>query len=107
LLKAIVAYHLGDIQTSKKFFLQAEFELETLKIDEEKIEQLKAMGFTEREARRSLRSTGKNVEAAAMEILEIRSRRAKRKEEERKRKQQRKEQIRLGKTVNGKLIDMK
>ncbi|KAH9495742.1 NEDD8 ultimate buster 1 [Bulinus truncatus] len=106
LLQGIVAFHKGDMATAHNFFRRAEFVLTLLYVDENKLQEIMLMGFTEREARLGLRAKNGNIEQAVAYIVE------KKKEEEEVNKKAKKDwrqrikRKKLGKTACGEPVNV-
>ncbi|CAL1536332.1 unnamed protein product [Lymnaea stagnalis] len=106
LLQGIVAFHKGDITNSLNLFRRAEFVLNLLHVDENKLQEIMLMGFTEREARLGLRAKNGNIPQAVAYIVE-----KKREEEEvnKKAKKEWRQRVRgkkLGKTAGGEPVNV-
>ncbi|XP_055870657.1 NEDD8 ultimate buster 1-like [Biomphalaria glabrata] len=106
LLQGIVAFHQGAIANAHNFLRRAEFVLTLLHVDDNKLQEIMLMGFTEREARLGLRAKNGNVQQAVAYIVE------KKKEEEEVNKKAKKEwrqRVRgkkLGKTAGGEPVNV-
>lgn len=101
LLQGIVAFHQQRVQQAASLLAKAEAELQRLDIDEDKINTVMSMGFSEGETRLSLRACDGNIQNAVAHIMK---RREEKKENAKKlKKERRKKRLahHLGKTANG------
>ncbi|XP_052813375.1 NEDD8 ultimate buster 1-like [Mya arenaria] len=102
LLQGIVAYHQDRMSEAAQLLGRAESELQRLTIDEDKLNAVMTMGFSEGEARLGLRACDGNIQNAVAHIMK---RREEKEENEKKREGERKKnrlQKHLGKTADGK-----
>ncbi|CAF0805452.1 unnamed protein product [Didymodactylos carnosus] len=106
LLQAIVAYHAGRKVDAKNLLDLAATELNSMKVDNEKLTQVMLMGYSDVEARLGLRASMGNIERAIDHILERRRTKQERAEAERQRIQEQHIQSKYGKTQNGNWIDV-
>ncbi|XP_076350640.1 NEDD8 ultimate buster 1-like isoform X3 [Tachypleus tridentatus] len=105
LLQGIVAYYQNRKEEAKFLLKRVSCELSSLKVDDNKISEVTALGFSRAEARLGLRCCHGNMERTVQHIITKREEREqirKREDEERKRK---KKQKTLGKTLSGDCID--
>ncbi|CAC5368288.1 unnamed protein product [Mytilus coruscus] len=70
LLQGIVAFHQHRLQDARRLLSKAEFELQHLVVDSEKLTQVMTMGFNEREARLGLRASAGHIEQAVQHIMQ-------------------------------------
>ena len=104
LLQAICAYTSGYIGKAEKLLKKAEKEFKSLQVPDEALEEVKAQGYSEKEARLALRATAFQPSMAVRHILEDRQKKADIwKVEKEKQRRQRK----YGKTNDGSWVDLK
>lgn len=106
LLQGIVAFHQHRVLDAKRLLSRAEFELQHLIVDEEKLTQVMTMGFTQREARLGLRASAGNVDQAVQHIMQ---RKEEKKEISKKVKEERRKknvQRSLGTTANNSKVNV-
>ncbi|VDI18110.1 Hypothetical predicted protein [Mytilus galloprovincialis] len=70
LLQGIVAFHQHRLQDARRLLSKAEFELQHLVVDSEKLTEVMTMGFNEREARLGLRASAGHIEQAVAHIMQ-------------------------------------
>ncbi|CAG2225683.1 unnamed protein product [Mytilus edulis] len=70
LLQGIVAFHQHRLQDARRLLSKAEFELQHLVVDSEKLTEVMTMGFNEREARLGLRASAGHIEQAVQHIMQ-------------------------------------
>lgn len=106
LLQGIVAFHQHRVQDAKRLLSRAEFELQHLIVDEEKLTQVMTMGFNQREARLGLRASAGNIDQAVQHIMQ---RKEEKKEISKKVKEERRKknlQKSLGATANNNKVNV-
>ncbi|XP_052243561.1 NEDD8 ultimate buster 1-like [Dreissena polymorpha] len=107
LLQGIVAFHQQRLEESARLLSRAEAELARLHIDEDKINTMMCLGYSEVESRLGLRSCDGNVANAVQHVMKRREEKAenaRKRHKERKRNQIAKH---LGKTANGQIVNVK
>ncbi|XP_022256721.1 NEDD8 ultimate buster 1-like [Limulus polyphemus] len=106
LLQGIVAYYQNRKEEAKFLLRRVSSELSSLKVDDNKLSEVTAFGFSIAEARLGLRCCHGNIERAVQHIITKREEREQmriKEDEERKRK---KKQKTLGKTLSGDWINI-
>jgi hypothetical protein len=106
LLQAIVAYHDNNYREAQQLLWKSEFELKNLVLEPHLVDGLIQMGFSEQESKEALRASRKNVENSINFILQQREIKEKRRQEDRKRREERREQLRIGVTSDGSLVNI-
>lgn len=106
LLEGVVAFHSGQVDAAKRSLLSAQKKFEELQISDEAVAALAQMGFSMKEARRSLRVSGKDASRAVEFVMNERAKAQEKAEEDIRRQKERSEQKKYGKTVGGKAVDM-
>ncbi|KAK3782479.1 hypothetical protein RRG08_008336 [Elysia crispata] len=106
LLQGIVAFHKGDIREAGILFNRAEFVLTLLHVDDNSLNEIMLMGFSEREARLGLRTKNGNVPSAVDFIMEKRKEKEEINKKGKQAWQQRVRGKKLGKTVGGALVNV-
>ncbi|KAG1662651.1 NEDD8 ultimate buster 1 [Nymphon striatum] len=104
LLQGVLAFHQNRLADAENFLKQAENEISSLKVDDDKICEILALGYTAKEARLSLRHCYNNVSTAVSHIINKREEKQKRISEEKERRKEEKASIKLGKTANGEAV---
>lgn len=107
LLKAILNYHKGKKRECRQFLDIANRELQKIIIDEDKLTQVMAMGFSNTEARLALRASSNNVNIAIEQIFKKKQNLKEAKELEKQKKLARKLHENYGLTLDNKPIDTK
>lgn len=106
LLQGIVAFHQHRLEDARRLLSRAEFELQHLVVDPEKLTQVMTMGFNEREARLGLRAAAGHPDQAVQHIMQRREEKkeiSRRVKEERRQKKLQKD---LGLTANGDKVNV-
>ncbi|GFR78199.1 NEDD8 ultimate buster 1-like [Elysia marginata] len=106
LLQGIVAFHKGDMREAGILFKRAEFVLTLLHVDENSLNEIMLMGFSEKEARLALRSKSGNVQGAVDFIMEKRKEKEEINKKSKQAWQQRVRGKKLGKTVSGAMVNV-
>ncbi|XP_024370673.1 uncharacterized protein [Physcomitrium patens] len=106
LLEGVVAYHSGQTDAARASLLSAQEKFEQLQISDEQVAALAQMGFSMKEARRSLRVSGKDASLAVEFVMNERAKAQQKAEEDDRRQTERREQKKYGKTVGGKGVDI-
>lgn len=106
LLQGIVAFHKGDVREAGILFKRAEFVLTLLHVDDNSLHEIMLMGFSEKEARLALRTKNGNVQAAIEFIMEKRKEKEEINKKSKQAWQQRVRGKKLGKTVNGSMVNV-
>eukprot|EP00003_Mantamonas_plastica_P021158 TRINITY_DN341_c0_g3_i1.p1 TRINITY_DN341_c0_g3~~TRINITY_DN341_c0_g3_i1.p1 ORF type:complete len:410 (+),score=199.37 TRINITY_DN341_c0_g3_i1:163-1392(+) len=106
ILQGAVAYFNGNEHIAKQYFQQAHKELKDLEMDEEAFTQMLLMGYEDLEIRRALRATNNSIVNATQYVQMKREQAEEKRMEEFKRMKERKEQLKLGKTTNKKLVNL-
>lgn len=106
LLKGIVAFYRRQWKIAATLFTEVNEELMYLKVDDEKLSEVMALGYSALEARLGLRSGRGNVELAVNYILNKRKEKEDIYKKEKEERQKRKEARKYGKTANGELLNV-
>ncbi|GFN99706.1 nedd8 ultimate buster 1-like [Plakobranchus ocellatus] len=106
LLQGIVAFHKGDIREAGILFKRAEFVLSLLHVDDNSLNEIMLMGFSEREARLALRAKSGNVQNAVDFIMEKRKEKEEMNKKSKQAWQQRVRSKKLGKTAGGEMVNV-
>ncbi|XP_038988957.1 NEDD8 ultimate buster 1 isoform X2 [Phoenix dactylifera] len=106
LLEGVVAYHSGHFEKARKALSSAQAKYVQLQVSDEALSLLMGMGYKEREAKRALRMTGQDIQAAVDFLVEERARVARRREDDIQRQQQIMEQKRYGRTPQNKAVNL-
>ncbi|XP_062518918.1 NEDD8 ultimate buster 1-like isoform X2 [Corticium candelabrum] len=101
LLQAVTAYHQGRTDVAKSLLAKTESIAARLHVNEEKLAEVIAVGFSVAEARLALRAHDNNVAVAVSYLMEKREDKKRRMEIEKKEQKQRLRQNRYGKTADG------
>ncbi|XP_074663116.1 NEDD8 ultimate buster 1-like [Tubulanus polymorphus] len=105
LLQGILAYYQGSLLKARCLLAQAQQELQLLLIDENSLNQVMMMGFSEKNARLGLRACQGNIDAAIQHIIKRREEKKLLREKERVEKEEKKLSHMLGKTANGQWVN--
>lgn len=89
LLEGVVAYHSGQLEAAKGSLLSAQKKFEELQISDEAVAALAQMGFSMKEARRSLRVSGKDASRAVEFVMNERAKAQEKAEEDIRRQKER------------------
>lgn len=106
LLQGIVAFHQEHYPQARQYLQKAATLISQLKLDDSKLAQVMAMGFSESVARLALRSVGGDVDLAVQHII---TRQDEKKAQQEKEQEERKLKLRkrsLGKTCNGEWVSV-
>ncbi|KAG0590476.1 hypothetical protein M758_1G109800 [Ceratodon purpureus] len=106
LLEGVVAYHSGQADSARTSLLSAQEKFEQLQLSDEQVAALAQMGFSMKEARRSLRVSGKDASRAVEFVMNERAKAQEKIEEDNRRQEERREQKKYGKTLGGKAVDI-
>lgn len=106
LLQGIVAYHRRQYDLASRLLDTAEKELNDLHVDDEKLSYIMSLGYCATEARLALRNCSGNVEVAVSQIIQRREEREERIIKEAVERKKRKSARKLGKTINGELVNV-
>uniref|UniRef100_A0A0K8RMC1 Putative adaptor protein nub1 n=1 Tax=Ixodes ricinus TaxID=34613 RepID=A0A0K8RMC1_IXORI len=105
LLQGIVAFHQQQYPQAQQYLERAASTIARLKVDDEAMTQIMALGYSATEARLGLRSAGGNIDLAVQYIIsQHEEREAQLGKEEAKKKRRRREK-RLGKTQAGEWVN--
>lgn len=103
LLQAIVSYHSGHVDASKSKFNSVKNEMSKLLVPKDALDEVVASGFTPKEARLALRSTGGDVTKAIKHAQQVKDRREEIQKEELERTRKRRK---FGKTATGDWVNL-
>ena len=103
LLQGIVAFHQGHKRRAVDLLVRADTELTSLDVSEDSLDEVVALGYSEKDARLALRAESGNVASAVKYAQNKREERQRIAEEEAERKRKRRE---YGKTVNGNWVNL-
>ncbi|KAJ8562268.1 hypothetical protein K7X08_011559 [Anisodus acutangulus] len=106
LLEGVVAYHISQIEKSRKSLTSAQAKFLQLQIPDEALSLLLGMGYEERDAKRALRMNNQVVESAVDFLVEEKEKKATRREDNIKRQKEIMEQKRYGTTPLAKGVDI-
>ncbi|CAI0629510.1 unnamed protein product [Linum tenue] len=106
LLEAVVAYHSGQLEKSRRYLMSAQTKYKRLQVSDEVLSVVMGMGFKENEAKRALRINNQDVERAVDFLVEERARKALKREENLKRQAEILEQKKYGVTPLKKAVDI-
>ncbi|KAK6942206.1 hypothetical protein RJ641_027583 [Dillenia turbinata] len=106
LLEAVVAYHNGQFDKSRKALTSAQAKYFQLQVPDEALSLLISMGYKEQNAKRALRMSNQDVGSAIDFLVEEKARKAQKHEEDIRRKREIREQRRYGVTPLGKAVDL-
>ena len=105
LLEAVAAFHDGDVAAARASLASAKARRDRLRVSDDALASLLAMGFEEKEATRALRFCGGDAAAAAAFIVDRRRRDAEAKRAAEARRASARERRRYGLTPAGALVD--
>ncbi|CAN7991543.1 unnamed protein product [Ixodes hexagonus] len=105
LLQGIVAFHQQQYPLARQYLERAASTIARLRVDDETLTQVMALGYSATEARLGLRSAGGNVNLAVQYILSQQEERKAQREKEREKKKQRRREKQLGKTQSGEWVN--
>lgn len=106
LLEGVVAFHSGQVDAARRSLMSAQKKFEELQISDEAVAALAQMGFSMKEARRSLRVSGKDASRAVEFVMNERAKAQEKEKDDILRKKERSKQKKYGKTVGGKAVDI-
>ncbi|XP_067126303.1 NEDD8 ultimate buster 1-like [Centruroides vittatus] len=106
LLQGIVAYHRNEKDLARTLLNRAAAELSDLKVDDKKLSEVVALGYSPSEARVALRGCKGNLEQAVQYILKRKEELAEIHQKEKEERKYKKRQKELGKTVNGEWLNV-
>jgi hypothetical protein len=101
-LQGLVAYLMGNKDEAKFYLTKADSESKSLVPNPDHIENLIQMGFNEKDARFALKATQNEFDDAISYMIQKREEERARKERDEQRRRDRREQVRIGKTSDGK-----
>ncbi|XP_020607233.1 NEDD8 ultimate buster 1-like isoform X2 [Orbicella faveolata] len=105
-LEAVCAYHKGDVFSTANCLDKAELVKGKLHIDQDQLNQLLIMGFSESEARLGLRACQGDTTSAVDYITQKRQEKKERREKEKKDRTRKKLERKLGKTGTGEWVNV-
>ncbi|CAI0388752.1 unnamed protein product [Linum tenue] len=106
LLEAVVAYHSGQLEKSRRYLISAQTKFKRLQVSDEVLSVVMGMGFEENEAKRALRINNQDAERAVDFLVEERARKALKRQEDLKRQAEILEQKKYGVTPLKKAVDI-
>ncbi|XP_058111437.1 uncharacterized protein LOC131254737 [Magnolia sinica] len=106
LLEGVVAYHSGLFEQSQKALTSAQAKYLQLQVPDEALSLLMSMGYEEGEAKRALRMSNQDIEAAANFLVEEREKKAQRHQDDMRRKKEIMEQKKYGMTPLKRAVDL-
>lgn len=106
LLQGIVAYHRNEKELAKALLNRTAAEIADLKVDDKKLSEVVALGYSPSEARVALRGCKGNLEQAVEYILKRKEELEEIHQKEKEERKIRKRQKELGKTVNGEWLNV-
>ncbi|KAL3532263.1 hypothetical protein ACH5RR_005784 [Cinchona calisaya] len=106
LLEGVVAYHSGQLETSRVALSAAQIKFFQLQVPDEALSLLMGMGYKERAAKRALRMNNQDVERAVDFLVEEKAKKIKKHEEDLQRQQEILEQKQYGMTPLRKAVDL-
>ncbi|CAN0901124.1 NEDD8 ultimate buster 1 [Linum grandiflorum] len=106
LLEAVVAYHSGQLEKSRRYLMSAETKFKQLQISDEALSVVMAMGFKGNEAKRALRINSQDIGRAVEFLVEEKARKALKREEDILRETEIREQKTYGVTPLNKAVDI-
>jgi tetratricopeptide (TPR) repeat protein len=101
-LQGVVAYLMDDKVTAERILKKADHERQTLIPNQDHVSSMIQMGFSEKEAKFALKATSNELDEALSYIIQKREEEGKRREREEQYKKDRREQVKIGKTSDGK-----
>ncbi|KAG4924426.1 hypothetical protein AAZX31_09G086200 [Glycine max] len=106
LLEGVVAYHIGQLEKSKKTLASARTKFIQLQVPDEALSLVMSMGFVERDAKRALRMNNQDVGGAIDFLAEEKAKKLQKREEDIRRRNEIKEQKQYGMTPLKKAVDL-
>jgi len=106
LLSAVAAFHNQNSVDARRFLNEAEQKLNSLKISDEELASLVAMGFSSSESCVALRACEKNQDAAVAYLIIKKESQRQLHEQERQQRAEKRERRRAGKTANGEWVNI-
>lgn len=106
LLQGIVAFHQEHYPEARQFLQKAATLISQLKLDDSKLAQVMAMGFSESDSRLALRSVGGDVDLAVQHIITQQDEKKARQEKELEERKLKLRKRSLGKTCNGEWVSV-
>ncbi|CAL1359017.1 unnamed protein product [Linum trigynum] len=106
LLEAVVAYHSGQLEKSRRYLISAQTKFKRLQVSDEVLSVVLGMGFEENEAKRALRINNQDAERAVDFLVEEKARKALKRQEDLKRQAEILEQKKYGVTPLKKAVDI-
>uniref|UniRef100_A0A8C4QTL3 Negative regulator of ubiquitin-like proteins 1 n=1 Tax=Eptatretus burgeri TaxID=7764 RepID=A0A8C4QTL3_EPTBU len=105
LLQGIIAFHQGTISEAREQLNKAGTLMNLLTVDEEKLSELVALGFSEQESRLGLRACGGNMEQAGAHIMHRREEKQAQQQREHAERRQARRVRKYGRTAGGHWVD--
>ncbi|KAL5141615.1 NEDD8 ultimate buster 1 [Glycine soja] len=106
LLEGVVAYHIGQLEKSKKTLASARTKFIQLQVPDEALSLVMSMGFVECDAKRALRMNNQDVGGAIDFLAEEKAKKLQKREEDIRRRNEIKEQKQYGMTPLKKAVDL-